>query len=35
MKYDKAPGATGLTTDMIKNLPEDAIDFLTKAIQDF
>ena len=35
MSYDKAPGQSGLTTDMIKNLPPEALDFLIKRIQDF
>ena len=35
MKYDKAPGQSGLTTDMVKNLPMEALNFLTQKIQDF
>ena len=35
MKYDKAPGQTGLMTDMVKNLPAEALNFLIQRIQDF
>mmetsp|Transcript_1492 Transcript_1492/g.2308 ORF Transcript_1492/g.2308 Transcript_1492/m.2308 type:complete len:395 (+) Transcript_1492:893-2077(+) len=35
MSYDKAPGQSGLTTDMIKNLPPEALNFLIQRIQDF
>ncbi len=35
MKYDKAPGTAGLSTAMIKSLPEDTMDFLTQVIQEF
>jgi len=35
MKNNKAPGDTGVTTDIIKNLPEEGYDLLTKVIQDF
>jgi hypothetical protein len=28
MKSDKAPGLTGLTTNVLKNLPEDALGFI-------
>lgn len=35
MSYNKAPGQSGLTTDMIKDLPPKALDFLIKRIQDF
>jgi hypothetical protein len=35
MKNNKAPGGTGLSTDMLKNLLTDALDFLCKSIQDF
>mmetsp|Transcript_1493 Transcript_1493/g.2313 ORF Transcript_1493/g.2313 Transcript_1493/m.2313 type:complete len:881 (+) Transcript_1493:452-3094(+) len=35
MKYDKAPGQSGLTTDMVKSLPTEALNFLTQRIQDF
>ena len=31
----KPHGATDLCTDMVKTLPDDAMDFLTKAIQEF
>ena len=30
MKNNKALGGTGLSTDMLKNLPNDALDFLCK-----
>ena len=32
MKTNKAPGISGVTTDMLKNLPNDAIDLLTTII---
>jgi hypothetical protein len=35
MKSDKAPGTSQLTTDMLKNLPEDALNFITETIQEF
>ena len=35
MKSDKAPGASELTTDMLKNLPNDALDFVIEAVQEF
>jgi hypothetical protein len=35
MKFDKAPGLTGLTTDMIKSLPNEAIQFYTDIINNF
>ena len=35
IKINKAPGITGVTTDMIKNLPIAAINLLTDVIQDF
>jgi hypothetical protein len=35
MKSDKAPGTSQLTTDMLKNLPEDALNFVTETIQEF
>jgi len=34
MKCDKAPGATQLTTEMLKNLPNDALHFIIKTIQE-
>jgi hypothetical protein len=35
MKCDKALGAPQLTTDMLKNLPNDALNFIVEAIQEF
>jgi len=35
MKNNKAPGLTGLTTDMIKNLPPKGFDLLSDLIKDF
>jgi hypothetical protein len=35
MAYKKAPGQSGLTTDMIKNLPPKAFNHYVKIIQDF
>ena len=35
MSYDKAPGQSGVTTDMIKNLPDEAFEYYVKLIQDF
>ena len=35
MKFDKAPGLTGLTTDMMKSLPNEAIQFYTDIINKF
>jgi len=35
MKTNKAPGDTGVTIDMLKNLPEEGYELLTKVIQDF
>jgi hypothetical protein len=35
MKSDKAPGISQLTTDMLKNLPNDAIEFIIETIQEF
>ena len=35
MKYDKAPGLSGLTTDMIKSLPNEAIQLYTEIINEF
>jgi hypothetical protein len=35
MANDKAQGQTGLTTDMIKNLPPQAKDFYVELIQEF
>jgi hypothetical protein len=33
MKSEKAPGASQLTTEMVKNLPEDALNFIIDTIQ--
>jgi hypothetical protein len=35
MAYDKAPGQSGVTTDMIKNLPEQALNLYIEFIQNF
>lgn len=35
MANDKAPGATGVTTDMMKNLPPKATLFYSELIQEF
>jgi hypothetical protein len=35
MKCNKAPGTSQLTTDMLKNLPNEALDFIVETIQDF
>lgn len=35
MKSDKAPGAPQLTTAMLKNLPEDTLNFVVETIQEF
>jgi hypothetical protein len=35
MKYEKAPGLSGLTTDMIKNLPQKALQLYTDLIKKF
>jgi hypothetical protein len=35
MPYDKSPGQSGLSTDMIKNLPPRAFNYYVKLIQDF
>ena len=35
MKNNKAPCLTGLTMDMIKALPEEAVNFLTEAIHEY
>ena len=35
MPYDKSPGQSGLSTDMIKNLPPRAFNNYVKLIQDF
>jgi hypothetical protein len=35
MKSDKAPGTSQLTTNMLKNLPKDALTFVTETIQEF
>ena len=34
MKTNQAPGLAGLTMDMIKALPEGAVNLLTEVIQD-
>ena len=35
MKYDKAPGLSGLTTDMMKSLPNKAVQLYTDMINNF
>ena len=35
MKYNKAPGLSGLTTDMIKSLPHEAFQLYTDIIKKF
>ena len=35
MKNNKAPGLSGVMTDMLKNLPEEGIALLTAHIQEF
>jgi len=35
MAYDKAPGQSKLTTDMLKNLPPQALNFYIDIIQEF
>ena len=35
MQYDKSPGQSGLSTDMIKNLLPRAFNYFVKLIQDF
>ena len=35
MAFDKAPGQSGLMTDMIKNLPEQARNLYVEVIQNF
>ena len=35
MKNNKAPGITGVTTDMLKNLPDEALKFLTDITQNY
>jgi hypothetical protein len=35
MEYDKSPGQSGLSMDMIKNLPPRAFNYYVKLIQDF
>lgn len=35
MASEKSPGKTGATTDMLKNLPEDAKHLLVKLIQQY
>lgn len=35
MQYDKAPSFSGLTTDMIKSLPQEALQLYTDLIKKF
>ena len=35
MAYEKAPGQSGVTTDMLKSLTPEAINFFTERIQEF
>ena len=35
MKNNKAPSITGVTTDTLKNLPDEALKFLTDIIQNY
>jgi hypothetical protein len=35
MEYDKSPGQSGLSTDMIKKFPPRAFNYYVKLIQDF
>jgi hypothetical protein len=35
MANDKAPGTSGITTDMMKNLPSKATLFYSELIQEF
>ena len=35
MAYEKAPGQSGVTTDILKSLPPEAINFYIKRIQEF
>ena len=35
VEYDKSPGESGLSTDMIKSLPPCALNYYVKLIQDF
>jgi len=35
MKNNKAPGISGLTTDMLKSLPLEGLDLFTELIQVF
>ena len=35
MKNNKAPGITGVTMDMIKNLPQEGTELLVSLIQEF
>ncbi len=35
MKSDKAPDISLLTTDMLKNLPNNALEFIMEPIQEF
>jgi hypothetical protein len=35
MKRDKVPGTSQLTTDMLKYLPNDKLDFVVDAVQEF
>ena len=34
MKSNKAPGMSHITMDMLKNLPEDALNFIVETIQE-
>jgi hypothetical protein len=35
MKSDKVHGTSQLTTDMLKNLPNEALKFIVEAVQEF
>ena len=35
MAYEKAPGQSGVTTDMLKILPPEAVNFYIECIQEF
>lgn len=35
MKSDKVPGVSQLTTDMLKKLPNNALEFLVETIHEF
>jgi hypothetical protein len=35
MKSDKVPGTSQLTTDRLKNIPSDALDFVVETVQEF